>query len=155
MTDFRPPWARRMDALLGIPVCLDPDQPAGTARFEVDPEEPRHITRIWSAARDPAEVKFTDEQTEQIRDHYRAMDERAARLLIDYQRLLAQLGPPLPAEMEDPLCACSHAALTTGSHLLSYHPFGGRCSGLDSYGLPCQCPSFELHEETQEMINER
>lgn len=84
MNDFRPPWAP-MGALLGIPICRDPDQPAGTARFELDPEEPRHIIRIWSSASSTGEVAFTEAQRQQIRDHYQAMDERAGRLLAEWR----------------------------------------------------------------------
>ncbi|WP_431728604.1 hypothetical protein [Verrucosispora sp. TAA-831] len=157
MTGFRPPWAPSLNAVFGIPVCYDADQPDGTVRLDLDPGEPRHIARIWSAACTPDQVRFTAEQTARIRDHYSAMNERAARALIDYQRLLAQLGPRSPSayELADPSCSCSHVDAVTGHHPLSQHPDGGRCTGVDSYGLPCQCPSFELHEETESVINER
>ncbi|WBB94212.1 hypothetical protein [Verrucosispora sp. WMMC514] len=87
MTAFRPPWVPSLNAIIGIPVCRDPDQPAGTVRFDLDPEDGRHIVRIWSSATSPAETQFTDEQREQIRDHYRAMDERAGRLLAEWRHL--------------------------------------------------------------------
>lgn len=90
MTDFRPPWERPLDALVGIPICIDPELPAGTVALDLDPEEPRHITGIRTA--DHHTMKLTDEQHEQIRDHYRAMDERAGRALVDFQRLVNRLG---------------------------------------------------------------
>lgn len=92
MTDVRPPWERPLDALVGIPICIDPEVPAGTVALDLDPEEPRHITRIRSATTAASEVRFTVEQHEQIRDHYRAMDERAGRALVDFQRLVNRLG---------------------------------------------------------------
>lgn len=48
--------------------------------------------------------------------------------------------PPAPAapEREDPLaeCSCNHLR---GDHTGK----GGRCAGRDSYGVKCQCPSYE------------
>lgn len=36
----------------------------------------------------------------------------------------------------EPFCTCGHDA-TAHAHR------AGRCTGLDSYGLPCACPSLE------------
>lgn len=33
------------------------------------------------------------------------------------------------------ICACTHA---------EHRHAKGPCSGRDSYGLPCECPSFEI-----------
>jgi hypothetical protein len=40
-------------------------------------------------------------------------------------------------------CSCRH---TDDAH----HQRTGRCLGIDSYGLPCQCPSFEHDVNTDE-----
>lgn len=102
MSDFRPPWMPPVDALTSIPVCVDPEVPAGTAVFVVDPEEPRHIQRInVRDATEPMPQVLTEEQVEQVRDHYQAMGERAGRLLARW-RVLEQYAaaavpePPRP-----------------------------------------------------------
>lgn len=41
-------------------------------------------------------------------------------------------------------CSCRH---DLGTH----SPMGG-CCGLDSYGVPCTCPSFELSQEEAEAL---
>ena len=85
----RPPWQPPpAGELFAIPIHADPQVPAGTAVFALAPEDPRHVTRI--RVHDSAEFDLTDAQVEQVRDHYRAMDERASRALIDYQRLSAR-----------------------------------------------------------------
>lgn len=43
----------------------------------------------------------------------------------------------------DPDCSCNH--------LLSEHR--GKCRGLDSYGQPCTCPSFDLDQFWQEQAD--
>ncbi|MCX5066634.1 hypothetical protein OOJ91_12170 [Micromonospora lupini] len=87
MTDFRTPWAHPLDALGGIPIVVDAEVPPGTGVFDLDPAEPRHIVRVRSAATTAAEVRFTADQHNQIRDHYQAMDERAGRLLAQWRAL--------------------------------------------------------------------
>lgn len=65
--------------LAAIPVHADASVPPGTAVLDVDPDEPRHITRI--RVHDPAAFELSNPQNDQIRDHYQAMNERAGRLL--------------------------------------------------------------------------
>lgn len=64
--------------ITAIPVHPDATVPPGMSVLDFDPDEPRHITRIRVAGRD---VTLTAEQEAQIRDHYQAMNERAARVL--------------------------------------------------------------------------
>ncbi|MEU3452149.1 hypothetical protein ABZ671_00700 [Micromonospora sp. NPDC006766] len=79
--------------LFAIPVHVDPTVPAGAAVFDLDGEDPRHITRIRVHHQDKAMGDWlTSEQVEQVRDHYRAMDERASRALVDYRRLVARFA---------------------------------------------------------------
>lgn len=36
-----------------------------------------------------------------------------------------------------------HPIICTCTHNATQHPNGGPCTGRDSYGLPCECPSIE------------
>lgn len=102
MTDHYqpPPWMPApLAALTGIPVHLDPTVPAGTALLDTDPDEPRHITGIRAT---DTRFQFTAEQTEQVRDHYRAIDERAADLLAWWQQHRDRLSHPATDPRETP-----------------------------------------------------
>lgn len=84
------PWQPQPAAdLFAIPVHLDPDVPAGAAVFDLDPEDPRQVAGIRVADR---EFELTAEQEAQVRDHYRAMDERATEVLAWWDRTARQLG---------------------------------------------------------------
>lgn len=88
MTDFHRP-ASSLGRLTAIDIYTDPEVAVGTAILDHDPAEPRHIKGIRAAT---ADFTLTDEQTEQVRDHYQAMDERAGRLLAEWQQLAARAG---------------------------------------------------------------
>jgi hypothetical protein len=78
-----------LDALTAIPIHIDPEVPAGTAVLDFDPKVSRHITGIRVHDREGfPDLPLTHEQTEQVRDHYRAMNERAGRLLDGWNRLI-------------------------------------------------------------------
>lgn len=83
-----PPFVNNLGALTAIPVYTDPKVPAGTATLDHDPQDPRHITGIRAAS----DVVLTAEQTELVRDHFRAMDERAGQALAEWQQLATRLG---------------------------------------------------------------
>lgn len=46
-------------------------------------------------------------------------------------------------------CSCGHRR---AEHAVQARD-GGRCGDLDSYGLPCECPSFELSQEEREQAD--
>ncbi len=85
------PWltGKTVGDLAAIPVHIDPRLPAGTAILDHNPDEPRHITGIRAAGR---HFILTDEQQTQVRDHYRAMNERAQNILDWWNRTAAQHG---------------------------------------------------------------
>lgn len=115
------PWlaGAPLGDLTAIPVHIDPEVPAGTAVLDHDPDEPRHITGIRVAGRDFA---LTDEQTDQIRDHYQAMNERAGRVLAWWNRTAPQLGlwaePPAPLAIQEPILNPHLAAVINPRDLL-------------------------------------
>lgn len=45
-----------------------------------------------------------------------------------------------------------HAACSCGQTLGEHLDATGRCLGVDSYGQPCACPSFELSQECAEAL---
>ncbi|MFY1595468.1 hypothetical protein [Micromonospora sp. WMMD737] len=95
MSSFRP-YGSPLGDLCAIPVHLDASIPAGAVVLDADPDKPRHITGIRTA--DHHTMALTDEQVEQVRDHYRAMDERAGRLLAEWRALerFAAAAVPVP-----------------------------------------------------------
>lgn len=96
MTDYRPPWEHPLGDVFAIPVHIDAEVPAGTTVFDLDPQEPRHVTGV--RVHDRGEFQLTDQQIEQVRDHHRAMEERAARALVDYRRLIERLTSEPPTD---------------------------------------------------------
>jgi hypothetical protein len=64
--------------ITAIPVHTDTSVEPGAAVLDIDPDEPRHITRVRAASHD---FTLTAEQEAQVRDHYQAMNERAGHLL--------------------------------------------------------------------------
>lgn len=45
-----------------------------------------------------------------------------------------------------------HAACSCGQEFGEHLDGTGRCLGVDSYGQPCACPSFELSQECREAL---
>lgn len=53
------------------------------------------------------------------------------------------MSPVVRVRDIDELCACNHCR--------SEHERGGPCRARDSYGSPCECPSFQVVRDTDDV----